>query len=734
MNAEALQVQLLRYAQDLEELMQQHHRLQDQHHMLLKSIGRESQSHDMLPALLLESVPLVVVTDTRGIVLRVSDGVASRIENHTGELAGRAWDACVLINQQDAVQTLLRKFSGGTLDTGGVLLQLRLIHGVDQHDAGIFDALVLKTKRGRRFEICWFLQAGTGQVRAPWQVQQDLLATVESDKGLLMTDPFGTIQYANAAFAKITAYPVAELVGQNPRMLSSGRHDAAFFHAMWLELLDSGCWSGTLFNRRKWGQIFLEWQSIKLIENLQGDVLSYISAVADLSYDESVNRPHRQPGHYDTLTGLPSRMQMVDALTQALVLARKAQEQVAVLFIDLDRFKPVNETFGRAVGDAVLQEAATRLKAGLAQGDMLARVGADEFVAVLSGTARVQQAQEVGLALSAALAEPMDVHPQEIRIGASIGCACYPRDGNDMITLVRHADAAMYGAKRRQQRFSYYSAARDLHAQPRLETDIWKAIEQDQLRLLYQPQLRSAGLGAIRGCEALVRWQHPLLGAVPADTFIPIAEENGAIVQIGNWVLEQACAQLRLWREAGVLDLSMSVNISVRQIRDPGFEAHVHQVLTQNGLPPEMLELELSETETLQFRDSDTQHIALLGSLGVRISIDDFGSSFSSLSRLNALSIRSLKINSQFVQNLAGSADARVISNCMLAIGKVLGIEVIAQGVENADQARILAGQGCKVMQGYYAGRPMPAHDLLVLARKRNALPDASRLTPSLSD
>ena len=205
MNADALQVQLLRYAQDLEELMQQHHRLQSQHHMLLKSIGRESQPPDMLPGLLLESTALMVVTDTKGVVLRVSDGVASRIEVHTGELAGRDWDACVLINQQDAVQTLLDKFSGASASAGGVLLQLRLIHGVEQHDAGLFDALVMKTQRGRRFEIHWFLQPCTDAARAPWEIQRDLLDAVDSDKGLLLTDPYGSIQYMSAAFSPSTA-------------------------------------------------------------------------------------------------------------------------------------------------------------------------------------------------------------------------------------------------------------------------------------------------------------------------------------------------------------------------------------------------------------------------------------------------------------------------------------------------------------------------------------------------
>ena len=719
-------LQLLRYAQDLEELMQQHHRLQQQHRMVLQSIGRESPSPALLPQLLAESTSLYVITDARGTVVAVSEDVARKIEVDTGELIGRTWAHCLRINPPQAATRLLEKFASGS--SGAVQVQLCLMLGADQQAPALFDALVMPWNHGGVAQIAWFLQASSAQARSVCEIQQAWLATVESDKGLLQTDPFGNIRYANAAFCQTSGYGEDALRGENPRMLSAGRHDSAFYQDMWMELLEGGSWSGTLFNRRKCGQIFLQWQSIKMVENLQGEVLSYIAAVADLSHDETSSTQRRRPSHHDALTGLPNRVQLADTLSQTLLAARKHGHEVAVLYINLDHFRMVNADFGRPMGDSVLQEVANRLQAAMVPGDTLARMGADEFVVVLQGVQRLAQAQALAQRLAQAVAAPIAAVPRPIELAASLGCAIYPRDGTDMVSLLRHADAAMYGAKRSHSGFRFYDAQRDLHAKPRLEADIWHAVELGQLRLEFQPQLRSAGLGAIRGCEALVRWSHPVLGEVPADTFIHIAEDNGAIVPIGNWVLEQACAQLQAWHAQGTSELSMAVNISLRQIRDPGFEGHVREALRRQSVAPEWLELELSESETLQFRDSDTQHIAMLSGLGVRISIDDFGSSFSSLARLRALSIRSLKINSQFVRHLSNSADARVISNCMLAMGKVMGIEVIAQGVETADQARILSGQGCKVMQGFYAGRPMSGDALLALARRRNALADPYRL------
>jgi diguanylate cyclase (GGDEF)-like protein/PAS domain S-box-containing protein len=599
-------------------------------------------------------------------------------------------------------------------------------------DVQTFDALVLQKESGSRCEIYWFLRSAMPEPASLWQVQQAFLGMVHSDKGLMVTDPFGTILSVNAEYCRISGYSEAELLAQNPRIMSSGRHDTAFYQDLWMDLLDKGCWSGTLFNRRKNGQIFLEWQAIKMIEDLKGQVVSYISAIYDLSQEDGVRQQLQKLASHDPLTGLPNRRLLVETFAQQLVQADHDHTELAVVYIDLDRFKPINDEWGHAVGDLVLQEVAMRLKDCMGPSDTLARVGGDEFVVVLAHPDRVRRAQGVALEWAQAIQQPIQVNRQALTVGASMGCARYPADGSDMVGLLERADAAMFGAKRAGLNFAHYDASSDRHARPDLERDLWTAQERGELLLQFQPQLRAPAGATIRGCEALIRWVHPSLGEIPATTFVPMAERNGAIVPIGKWVLAQACSQLQEWRALGLLDLSMSVNVSLRQIRDAGFAAHVRLLLEENNLPPSCLELEFSETETLLFRESDTEHISVLSALGVRISIDDFGVSFSSLSRLRSLSISSLKINSQFVRDLTSSEDARGISNCMLAIGKAMGIEVIAQGVESAEQARILEEQGCQVMQGHFAGHPMTADALLQRLRQQGGQPGPESPTQAM--
>lgn len=713
MTSDPLQAQLFRYAQDLDQLIEQQHRLQRQHHMLLQSIGLEVQTNDLLLKLLADSGGMYVVTDAQGMVLAVSDMARRHIEYTAGRLRGHLWTRCVHKDDVAPVQDVLQKMASGGRALLGQQMQLRVLHCAAAQDVQTLDALVLQKEGGARREVYWFLWPALPESVSPWQVQQAFLSKVHSDKGLMVTDPVGTILAVNAEYCRISGYSEAELLSQNPRIMSSGRHDNAFYRDLWMELLEKGCWSGTIFNRRKDGQIFLEWQTIKRVEGLAGQVVSYISAVYDLSQEDGMRQQLQKLASHDPLTALPNRRLLVETLARQLARTKQDDAQLAVVYIDLDRFKPVNDALGHAVGDLVLQEVAQRLKERMDPSDLLARVGGDEFVVVLADPERIQMAQGVASEWTQAIQQPIHVQGHTVTVGASMGCARFPTDGSDMVSLLEHADAAMYGAKRAGMDFAFYDASTDPHVQPDLERDMWTAQERGELQLQFQPQLRASPGADIRGCEALVRWVHPVLGDIPASVFVPMAERNGAIVPIGKWVMAQACAQLRQWRALGLCDLSMSVNVSLRQIRDGGFADHVRQLLLENQVPPTCLELEFSETETLLFRDSDTEHISVLSALGVRIAIDDFGISFSSLSRLRTLAISSLKINSQFVRELASSEDARGISNCMLAIGKVMGIEVIAQGVESAEQAHILEAQGCRVMQGHFAGHPMTADALL---------------------
>jgi EAL domain-containing protein (putative c-di-GMP-specific phosphodiesterase class I) len=307
---------------------------------------------------------------------------------------------------------------------------------------------------------------------------------------------------------------------------------------------------------------------------------------------------------------------------------------------------------------------------------------------------------------------PIAVGSQTLQVGASIGCAIYPRDGADATSLLRHADAAMYGAKRFGTQFSFFDTGVANAKGPNLAHDIWNAVEGNQLSILYQPQVSLRMHGTMRGCEALLRWNHPVLGEVPPSVFIPIAEKTGAIVPIGKWVLQHACAQLASWAGANLSRFSVSVNISLQQLRAPDFVAHLREQVLEYDIAPSNLELELSESQAQLYLEEDTHRITTLRDIGVRIAIKDFGLAFSTLSRLSAMSISSLKIDPKLVRDLTTNADARAISNCMVAVGRALNIDVIAEGVESAEQLSVLTKQGCPLIQGFFTGRPMPAADL----------------------
>ena len=712
---EALHAQLMRYAEDMEHLMQQQHRLQKHHQMVLQSIGREIPTNDLLPTLLYESSPWAMTTDAYGRILHVNQLVTDQLERRTGSLRGRSLLDNVVPSQQLQLEAVLKKFTSQTAHSGAVQLTLEL-QAFDGGAAVRCEALVMQASNGILSDIYWCLREYDPALSREIDVQAAFVAAVSSDHGLMITDPYGTICLVNQPLITMSGFSEAELLGNNPRMMSSGRHDKHFYQDFWLELLDHGSWSGTIFNRRKGGQIFLEWQAIKLVESPDGRVISYISATVDLTQTDSAPSQLRQMAYQDPLTGLANRRSLVETFNNALLVASKGKEDLSVLFIDLDRFKPVNDELGHDVGDLVLKEVAERIRAALLPGDFLARVGGDEFVVLLRTSARAHMAESVARDINARVRAPLQAGVHSVVVGASIGCARYPQDGDDMITLLTRADDAMYAAKRFNLQFSYFDAGQNRRAEPNLEFEIWHALERNELRLLYQPQVRSGSLTRLRGCEVLVRWDHPTRGAIGTPTFIPIAEKNGAIVGIGKWVITQACRQLQQWSRHGLTDFVMSVNVSLRQLRDPGFAAFVQKVLQDTGVPANSLELEFSETDTQLFRSEDQRHIKALRDLGVGVAIDDFGISFSSLSRLSSLSISGLKINSQFVQDLSKSDDAKAISRCLVAIGEALNIEVIAQGVESADQALLLSSQGCRVIQGFYAGQPMSPDDLLAMA------------------
>jgi len=707
--AEATSAQLFRYAQDLQELMRQHSRLLSHHQMVMQSLGQQVHDDNLLPQLLTQAQLLHWVTDSKGKVLR-----SVRQDTGSGALHVGVTDGANLLNLVDpSQQEVLRAQLQHMADLGPkactVQLLVHLAPSEELPQGLALDALLMPVRQGVSQEVAWFLHPAAPPEATDLQALTPFVHAMAPGHALIATNPHGSISAVSQGYCRTTGYSAVELIGKNPRMLASGHHNTGFYQDLWLELLDTGSWNGTIFNRRKDGQIFLQWQTIRMVTDLHGQVLAYLSASIDLSYTTPSAKRLESIAYTDPLTGLPNRRMLTDRLTLALEAAQPQEQALALLFIDLDRFKPINDELGHAVGDLVLQEVARRMRQALLPGDLLARVGGDEFVVLLSGPLRAAVAETVGAHIQNALAPPMRLQNCQLSLGASIGCARYPQHGRDMLTLLQRADAAMYGAKRFGIPFCHYDEGMDEGGGHNLEFDLWQALDRNEISLVYQPQVCNNEAQTLRGVEALMRWKHPVLGDIDPVQFIGLAERSGAIVPLGNWAIAHACAQLRRWRDQGLPEFTLSLNISLRQLRHPGLLAEVQQALFTNRLDGHHLEMEFSESQAMLFMQSDTRHVQALRELGVRIAIDDYGISFSSLSRLNFLTISSFKLSQHCVQDLANSADARAVSKCMIAISKVMGIEVIAQGVETQAQAQVLAQQGCHVLQGFYTGHPVPA-------------------------
>jgi diguanylate cyclase (GGDEF)-like protein len=415
--------------------------------------------------------------------------------------------------------------------------------------------------------------------------------------------------------------------------------------------------------------------------------------------------------HHDALTGLPNRALLNDRLAQALAQARRSGRPVGLLFLDLDRFKDINDSLGHATGDRLLQSVADRLRALVREGDTVARLGGDEFVVMLVNLAQADDAVTIARSIAQALARPHPVDAHTLHVTASIGIAAFPGDGDSAEALLKHADAAMYRAKAQgRNAVQCYTHEMSVHARQRVELQgaLREAIERGQFELHYQPQLELAS-GRLRGVEALIRWQHPQLGMVSPERFIPLAEETGLIAPLGEWVLRTAARQLQRWRAAGHTALTMAVNLSARQVEAPDLPRQVQQVLEDCDLPAPCLELEITETALLHNADSVQATLQSLKDLGVALALDDFGTGYSSLAHLRRFPIDTIKIDKSFTAEIGASADTTTIIRAIVALARSLGVETVAEGVETAPQLRFLSMLGCHHAQGYHLGRPVPA-------------------------
>ncbi|WP_174874580.1 EAL domain-containing protein [Vogesella oryzae] len=529
--------------------------------------------------------------------------------------------------------------------------------------------------------------------------------------GILVTDSFHSILLVNKAFSRITGYEPEDLVGRTPSILSSGRHDAGFYHRMWEEIGKHGYWQGEIWNRRKNGEIFPEWQSISAVHGEDGEISHYISVFSDISSQKEAEQYIRRLAYFDSLTGLPNRALLQDHAKQALSLSRHDKTPLALMFIDLDRFKNINDTLGHSIGDQLLVEVGRRLPLLLQEKDTLTRLGGDEFIILLPETdesAAGHLAENIIQVLSA----PYHLGGYELVITPSIGIAMAPVDGSTLDDLLRAADAAMYRAKaegRSTFRFFTLQMQQRSASRLKLESELRRALERGELILFYQPQCDLQG--RLVGVEALVRWRHPELGLVSPAEFVPLAEESGLIVPIGSWVMKEAVAQMCTWRDRGINMPSVAVNLSALQFRQPQLVEQVAGLLHEAALPAECLELELTESVVLEDPEDALGLMQRLHELGVRLAIDDFGTGYSSLNYLRRFPVDRLKIDRSFVQDLEQGRGIAIV-RAIVSLARSLGFVTIAEGVETEAQLDMLRRLHCDEVQGFLFAKPMPVAQL----------------------
>jgi diguanylate cyclase (GGDEF)-like protein/PAS domain S-box-containing protein len=601
-------------------------------------------------------------------------------------------------------------------DGAAGMLEMRLRHA-DGHFVDVQTHCVGRRARGGAIDAAG-ISVDAGARRATEIGLQQAKAIIASTReGVMVSDVGGSITLVNEAFTEISGYGADEAVGKTPALLSSGRHDQAFYAAMWAGVTEDGRWHGEIWNRRKNGEIYPELLTISAVGDAAGRVGAYVGVFADMSKAKASEAQLAFIAHYDPLTRLPNRLMFSTLLEHAVLAAQRDGSTLALLIIDLDRFKDLNDSYGHAAGDQVLQQLAGRLGARARTVDRPARLGGDEFALLLEHIGSADDAALVAHELNALCSAPWQLaHGIEVHLGVSIGISVYPAHGDTAAELMQHADAALAHAKHDGSGFHYFTEHLTVAARGRidLETRLHRAIGQHELRVYYQPQVDLAS-GRIVGAEALVRWQDPSEGLISPARFIPVAEMSGLIHDIGAWVLRETCAQGQRWIAAGLPPLTLAVNLSPRQFLHGNVEALVATVLRETGFPAGRLELELTESALMAHERDAEAMLARLRATGVRLALDDFGTGYSSLSYLKRFPFDVLKIDKSFVDSLPVRQDDAAIAVAIIAIGHTLGFQVLAEGVETPAQRDFLRHEGCDLFQGYLRSPPVPAEAFAAL-------------------
>ncbi|HCI13696.1 MAG: hypothetical protein A2063_07730 [Gallionellales bacterium GWA2_60_142] len=546
----------------------------------------------------------------------------------------------------------------------------------------------------------------------------------ETEEGMMVTDESGVIIRINLAFTRLTGYSAEEAIGRNPSMLKSDRQNADFYLRMWESLRRDNSWQGEIWNRRKNGEVYPEWLNITAVTGKDGKVTNYVGTFVDFTERKKAENEIHHLAYYDTLSQLPNRRLLLDRLRQAVATGARNQSGGALLFIDLDNFKTLNDTKGHGIGDLLLIEAAKRLLACVREGDTVARFGGDEFVLLLEGLSNESaqaavQARGVGEKVLEVLNRPYILEGNEFHSSSSMGITLFINYRLELDELLKQADTAMYEAKksgRNTLRFFDPAMQEELEVRAHLEDGLREALRKQQFHLYYQMQVDHEG--RILGAEVLLRWIHPERGLISPLQFIPLAEETGLIIPIGQWVLENACLQLKAWEaDARTRELQLAVNVSGRQFRQPDFVAQVSEILERTAIDSRRLKLELTESIVLDDVDDTIAKMQALRQFGVSFSMDDFGTGYSSLAYLTQLPLNQLKIDQSFVQHIGCKDSDATIIQTIIGMAENLGMGVIAEGVETREQRDFLEANGCMLYQGYLFGKPVPYEEFDALLK-----------------
>lgn len=680
--------------------------------LLRRSLAKVEVHRELLDAVVSGTSDVIFVKDSQGRYLLINSAAASLVGKKPQEIIGH--DDYFLFPNASA-----RKL----MEADQAIMAAGAKKAFEEHivtfDGKALDFLVNKgpvfNKRGQAIGLFGISRDITERKHAEKRLQLAASVFTHAREGIIITDPNGVIIEVNDTFCHITGYSREEVCGRNPRLLSSGRHGKEYYAALWRDLTDQGYWSGEIWNRRKNGEIYAEMLTISSVRDTVGNTQQYVGLFTDITAFKAHEKQLEYLAHYDALTQLPNRVLLADRIRQAISQARRREQLLAVIYLDLDGFKVINDKHGHDAGDQLLIAVATRMKQALREGDTFARLGGDEFVAVLLDLDSIESSVPMISRLLTAAAQPLNIGDESLQVSASLGVTFYPQaDEVDAEHLLRQADQAMYQAKvKGKNRYHIFDAEQDINVRSYHKSIecVRLALSNREFVLYYQPKV-DMRRGIIIGAEALIRWQHPEQGLLPPSAFLPLIEEHPLAVEIGEWVIDTALAQIENWRLDG-LDIPVSVNVCAWQLQQPNFVDRLQAILARHPeIGPGRLELEILET-TLVDVAQVTHIIETCREIGVTFALDDFGTGYSSLTYLKRLPVSQLKIDQSFVRGMLDDPNDFAILEGVLGMATAFQRQVIAEGVETVEHGEMLLRLGCAYGQGYGIARPMPAHEML---------------------